>query len=467
MEIIRSVPGGINQNCIFADATYVYAVNSNDNTITFIDDNTKQRVHTLSDSRLNNPWGITSDNTNIYVTNSNANTVTQYNISTKAFVRSFTVGSTPKGITYDGNNLWVANYYSNSLSKINLTTAVVTSYTGFNYPHGVVNDGTYIYVADAGSQLCKVRIENGGIASKITTYGFPYGICLDNNFIWIACQNTNNRVYKYTIPLLSSSPPVLLSTYILDTQPYSISSDNTTAWVAHNANNTTKLTKINISTGTITTISDSINMPTPQYVYCNNYYVWVGNRANSLVSYFINPNPVTCYNEGTLILISENDVDTYKTVENLKLGDLVKTYYYDTNTNTWIINYKPLYLLGKKSMINDPTTNECMYKIERTQNTNLISDLIVTGGHLVNTIHTEKSIINTLLEDSTIIDNIPFINANKSPEFIKLDNTDTYNYYHFVLSGELDKHYCVNANGILSESTSSEYFFTSNFLRLC
>jgi YVTN family beta-propeller protein len=457
MVTIRSVPGGgYYQSWISGDNNYLYVVNTNSGTITFIDQNTRTVVHTIS-TNLSVPMCVVSDGTYIYVTNANANTVSQFNISTKAFVKYFNVGSNPQGMTYDGANVWVANYLSQSISKINIIANTVTTYTGFTNPYGLTNDSTYIYVADNGLKLSRVLISSGAILWTVSTVGNPSNVCVDNNYIWLVCQANAMFVHQYNIPLLASTPPTLIKSYPMNTNPHTIASDNTNVWVGYKDNNSTSISQINISSQTTSTISGTIQMPSPLCVYISNYYVWVTNRDNAQISYFVNPNPVSCYNEGSLILTLKNNIETYLPIETLNIGDLVKSY--EIIDDNYIEDYKPILLIGKKIMVNDPARDDGMFILEKTENNDVFKDLIITGGHLIKF---DSTIDNEA--DSVLLNGISMISANKSNMCVKLENYDNYTYYHLVLKNEIDKHFCINANGILSESTITEHFLKNNFI---
>ena len=66
----------------------------------------------------------------------------------------------------------------------------------------------------------------------------------------------------------------------------------------------------------------------------------------------------TCFNEGTKILcLNKKFEEEYIPIENLRKGDLVKSYKH---------GYRKIELIGKNPMINNPEKfNECMYKMEK------------------------------------------------------------------------------------------------------
>ena len=171
-------------------------------------------------------------------------------------------------------------------------------------------------------------------------------------------------------------------------------------------------------------------------------------------------NPI-CFNEGTKILcLNKKFEEEYIPIENLRKGDLVKSYKH---------GYRKIDLIGKNPMINNPEKfYECMYKMEKTNENGLIEDLIVTGGHsiLVDDLGENKEENEKIFKGTQMIDDKYLLLSCVSKDFKKLENNNLYNYYHFVLenSGN-DERYGVWANGILTE-TPSKNFFMSQKLNL-
>ena len=101
--------------------------------------------------------------------------------------------------------------------------------------------------------------------------------------------------------------------------------------------------------------------------------------------------PVLCFNKGTLILcLNENSDEEYIRVENLKKGDLVKSYNH---------GYRKIEAIQEGNMINNPdNVFKCMYKMIKNDTNGLIEDLIVTGGHsiLVDDLGEYKKMNNTM-----------------------------------------------------------------------
>jgi len=174
-------------------------------------------------------------------------------------------------------------------------------------------------------------------------------------------------------------------------------------------------------------------------------------------------NDPSCFNEGTKILcLNKNLEEEYILIENLRKGDLVKSYKH---------GYRKIDLIGKNPMINNPEKfNECMYKMEKTEENGLIEDLIVTGGHaiLVDDLGSYKEENDKLLGSVQIIDDKYLLLSAVSKDFIKLENTNLYTYYHFILenNGNNDERFGVWANGVLTKTPSKNQFTNHKYTLL-
>lgn len=168
----------------------------------------------------------------------------------------------------------------------------------------------------------------------------------------------------------------------------------------------------------------------------------------------------SCFNEGTKILcLNKNLNEQYIPIENLKKGDIVKTYKH---------GYRKIDLIGKNIMINNPTNpNECMYIMKKTEKNKLIEDLIITGSHsiLVDELGEYAELINMVFDSPPMIDDKYLLFSSISKDFIRLENVNVYTYYHFILEndGNDDKRFGVWANGLLVEIPSKNQFHTYTY----
>jgi hypothetical protein len=168
----------------------------------------------------------------------------------------------------------------------------------------------------------------------------------------------------------------------------------------------------------------------------------------------------SCFNQGTKILcLNKNLEEEYVVIENLRKGDLVKSYKH---------GYRKIDLIGKNLMTNNGTVDAfCMFKMEKTEENGLIEDLIVTGGHaiLVDDLGEYKEKNDTVLGATQMIDDKYLLLCSVSNHFTKLENTEPYIYYHFILenNGNNDERFGVWANGMLTETPSKNQFTNHNY----
>jgi hypothetical protein len=184
-----------------------------------------------------------------------------------------------------------------------------------------------------------------------------------------------------------------------------------------------------------------------------------------------------CFSEGTKILsltnfkngIYEEDIEKslekslevsltsqikeeYILVQDLKIGDLVKTYLH---------GYRRISRVLKGNFKNNPKEKgvaNCMYRMLKTKDNGLIDDLTLTRNHgvLVEKLseNEEKNVYKKNLE---VVDGLLSIITADSDKFEKVEDTNVYNYYHFSLDGDgdNDRRFGIYANGLLVETPSN------------
>jgi hypothetical protein len=164
-----------------------------------------------------------------------------------------------------------------------------------------------------------------------------------------------------------------------------------------------------------------------------------------------------CFNKGTKILcLNSNFEEEYIEIENLKRGDLVKTFKH---------GYRKIDLIASGNVINNPDSKtNAMYKMVKTETNGLFEDLILTGGHSI--------LVDKLSDDDNAeqirmkwgeqkIDDKSLLLACVSKDFQRIQDKEIYYYYHFILENSGDDHndrYGVYANGILTETPVKRYF---------
>ena len=170
---------------------------------------------------------------------------------------------------------------------------------------------------------------------------------------------------------------------------------------------------------------------------------------------------VPCYSKGTKILCLINNDYKYVPIEDLKSGDIVKTYLHGD---------KEIIYVGQGKFKNNTNNfTECMYKMKKSSNSSLIEDLIVTGYHsvLVDDLGKYKDINNKLFNKEPKLDDKYLLLASVSEDFIKMMDKNEYIYYHICLENEDDnKHYGIWTNGILSETISKKLFMLKPWLNI-
>ena len=182
-------------------------------------------------------------------------------------------------------------------------------------------------------------------------------------------------------------------------------------------------------------------------------------QASTLIYTIIPISDPSCFNENTKILCLKNFGEEYIPIQNLRTGDLVKTYLH---------GYRKINLIGKGQMVNNPDSwHRCMYLLEKTEENKLIEDLIVTGGHalLVDKLSDEELLTYKEMNvfdngDPIKIDDKYLLLAGVSTQFKKIKEIIPYIYYHLTLenNGDDDERFGIYANGILTETVSKNQF---------
>jgi hypothetical protein len=173
-----------------------------------------------------------------------------------------------------------------------------------------------------------------------------------------------------------------------------------------------------------------------------------------------------CFNEGTQILCFRSKPgfkEEYIPIENLREGDLVKTYRH---------GYRKISMIGKGKMINDPENIwESMYISSRNGDTPF-RDLVITGGHGVlcdNISPKETEALSQIYKGNIFkVDEKYLVFSNQSRFFKSLSNKNNYTYYHIVLESDGDdyRRFGIWANGLLTETTCINHFLQNNYTPL-
>ncbi len=145
--------------------------------------------------------------------------------------------------------------------------------------------------------------------------------------------------------------------------------------------------------------------------------------------------------------MTKNLKEEYRLVQDLIVGDIVKSY---------IHGYRPISKIIKGSLINTPNQiKKCMYRMKKTDDNGLIEDLIITGCHgiLVDELTDDEKNKNPNWANYKIDNKFNLI-SSATEKFEKLTDNNLYNFYHLSLYDDEinNRRFGVWANGILVET---------------
>jgi hypothetical protein len=360
---------------------------------------------------------------------------------------ALTVSPIPPGLSSDltvFNNVLYATFTS-GLVAVNLSTKAVTNLNAqFPAVTGLTSHLGRLYFYSSGlksydlftqsiSQIWDFNAnplqgtEPIGPLSVDTAAQVLYGICKSNGPGLGSGLRAAGTVWSYTLP---NGPFTVLTPYVTGdltrgSTPitYSISSGN--AFV-------------------ITGGGNSVAARIPATVYT--------------MGQIMLPGYGSCFNHGTNILCQIHGADIWRPIEQLKRGDLVKTYKH---------GYRSITHIGKGALINNPDLwHSCMYQGQLQG----FEPLIITGGHalLVDTLTQEEREAQAAFwgRAEEVIDDKILIVAPVCKDFKAILNTDVYTYYHFTVEndGDDDRRYGVWANGFLTETPSTHQYNLHNYV---
>jgi hypothetical protein len=352
------------------------------------------------------------------------------------FTGNFTGDITSSYLLYDSNTgLLIASQSGGSGNFYNITLDTYTGtaiYTLLGTVSSEISSmtlnpaNTTLYILVSSSKIIYVRNSSTGasIGTIILTdfnasnYTIEGGICFDNNYLYFAVtDSTDNSTTMHRLSMTSSTTGTLDPTYNLACVPPS------TVTGAGN-------------------IVRSIVFDDLGSIY------FAGVDVN-----IYSTSDVLCFNKGTKILCMNQPLeDKYIPIENLNVGDFVKTFKH---------GYRKVSKTIKGSFINNPKKwNMCMYKMAKTASNGLIKDLIVTGGHsiLVDSLsdaerekYSEMGIPDFA---NQTIDKKHLVLSCVSDQFVAMQDTSVYQYYHLLLENNDDdeERFGIWANGVLTET---------------
>jgi len=434
--------------------TTLYCANTYDNSIVKID---TSGTATTFVSGLNGPTGLAFDQSGtLYCANRFDNSIVKIDRSGTAttFVSSQLLNS-PTGLAFDqSGTLYCANQYVGSIVKIDTSGTATTFVSGLNGPTGLAFDqtGTTLYCANQfGNSI--VKIDTSGTATTfVSGLNGPNGLAFDKAGTTLYCANEfGNSIVKIDT---SGTATTFVSSQLLN-GPNGLAFDQagTTLYCANRIGNS--IVKIDTISNIIITYAN-INSPSglafdsSQYLYASSY------SSNGIYK----STAVACFNHDTKILcLNSNFHEEYIPIQNLKKGDLVKSFKH---------GYRRIDMIGYNTLYNQADTiYKCMYRMVKDDENQLIEDLIITGGHsiLVDELTKEQSEKQLKYGFSQTIDDKHLLHSHISDKFVKEQNNNLYTYYHFCLEndGDDDRRFGVWANGILVEITSKNLFLEYSY----
>jgi hypothetical protein len=178
---------------------------------------------------------------------------------------------------------------------------------------------------------------------------------------------------------------------------------------------------------------------------------FVAGQSYYFTKYPINSTP-PCFKDDTKITILQDGIETYVPINEINVGDLVKTH-----NNEYI----PVLMVGKCMIThsNDKTRHiHKLYKYSKNKNNSLIDDLVITGAHsiLVDKLCEEQeSMTKKIYGKIKMIGDKYLLLSAMDPNAVIYEKNGIFIVYHIALDDTTI--YGIYANGMLAESCTKEY----------
>jgi hypothetical protein len=332
------------------------------------------------------------------------------------------------------------------------------------------NDDLYYTSTNNGTNNNVIKITSTGIHATFitnsTNLNWPVGLAVDiSNNLYVSNQKSN-KIFKYSLPdgnLITESFITLKSSsggsLIID--------KNNNIYVSYHNGSMNFIEKYQIIGNTVssliysfsTTLSDQIIIGFAINSLGDLYF---GNMAGRKIMKYTPATPTTtttptttsvpCFKEDTQILT----IDGYKSIQNLRNGDLIKTFEHD---------YKPIVMIGKRDIyhpvLNERIKNQ-LYQCSQSEYPEIFKPLILTGCHslLVDDFISEeqREKVIEINGDTFVTENKYRLPACVDHRATVYETAGTYTIYHLAL--ENDNYYFnygIYANGLLVETCSQRY----------
>ena len=393
----------------------------------------------------------------------------------------------PSSITSIGISPFI---YCTALTSITLQNAIIsfamfqacTALTSITIPSSITTIGGNAFILC--SSLTSITLQNAiigsnmfGACNALLSITIPANITTVNSSAFSTCSALNSITLQNTIIGASMFYQCTALTSI--TIPSSITSIGAQAFQG-----CTNLTSVIIDNQAIITNAASgvfnaynvapLNKTVLFYLTAN--YAALTVYGQAIASYFsatpstetitilYDSNP-SCFNEDTKILcLNKNGEEEYIPIQNLRKGDLVKSYLH---------GYRKIDLIGKGKMGNNiDIWYKSMYILEKTDDNGLIEDFIVTGGHALLVDQLTDKELQTYKEMNIFdngkpikIDNKFLLAAGVSSLFKQITEQKIFTFYHLALESNSndDERFGIYANGILTETVSKNLFNQFNY----
>ena len=443
-------------------------------------------INSLAIDNLNNLYVTSDSDTGVFVVTSGDTT----NDLNKTILK-YIYGNDLRGLTYNANYLYIVkqaipkyvikyDIVNNTYLQIPLTLAspVLPSTCQPNsiiYNNIGISPTLYITTID-GSNNCIYSIRNitgtltttGGIGladiSAITTFPpdeYPYSITMDNSAnLYVGLDK--GRIQPVNVSSVGKIARVTPTGTISNTsylsynglgigRPEGLLFDNSLYATDLLHNRVIKSSPNKFVFGPAVLNADAFYIKDPDPLRSGQYKTYLYDITNSIVTTTFDL-AADCFQKGTKILC-ENDI--YVPIENIKVGDLVKTYKHGyQKVIRCVIRRSCDYVISSRNQI---------YQYTQKSNPELIEDLYLTGGHslLLDSLSEPESNdmkeLDWLDSDLMVDDKYKLMCCfNKKLDVSANQNVELYRFSLEPPENATPTHvYGIWANGILSESCSS------------
>jgi hypothetical protein len=321
---------------------------------------------------------------------------------------------------------------------------------------------SYLEIEPASGSGSTVRINKDDINivnDNQLTFNLPFNISpgVYNIFVYNIegkiNPNVNNQITVSATTLITSTsinPSIVAPSY---ENPLFLSGNNfqTATRMYMQLKNSTE--QIEITDYEASLFNNVMKFSLPQNLLEGEYDIFLVNDAGTsqpLQLTITNAPPVICFKENTKISCLQNNIETDIFIQNLKCGDLVKTYKH---------GYLPVNVVGKNICYNPKNAQRLksrLFKLRKEKYPALKEDLIVTGCHsilesIVSQSKGEELMkVNKRIYTTNGLIRLPAYLDDRSEPYV--DEYGDINVYHVALGNDEDRNYGIYANGLLVES---------------